>query len=117
VAVAEVVPAGSVPEHPQVRHNGSVVERVDPNVGRMRVPRHAARFGSTPAESPGDVPAHGQHTAEVLRELGLSEREIDELARAGVAGVAGTAGATGVGSTPGVRSAPARPLVGEGAVD
>jgi crotonobetainyl-CoA:carnitine CoA-transferase CaiB-like acyl-CoA transferase len=87
IAVAEVVPAGAVPDHPQVRHNGAVVERIDPTVGPIRVPRHASRFARTPAQPPGDVPRHGQHTAEVLRGLGLSEREIDELAAAGVVGL------------------------------
>jgi crotonobetainyl-CoA:carnitine CoA-transferase CaiB-like acyl-CoA transferase len=43
-----------------------------PVVGRVRLPRHPAQFSSTPAAlaSPG-APALGQHTDEVLAELGL----------------------------------------------
>jgi crotonobetainyl-CoA:carnitine CoA-transferase CaiB-like acyl-CoA transferase len=101
VAVAEVVPMAEVHRHPQVLHNRALVERVDPLVGPVRVPRHASRFGRTPAEPPGDVPGHGQHTVEVLSGLGLAEGEIAELQRRGVAGgppLASAAPAAGSGA-------------------
>jgi crotonobetainyl-CoA:carnitine CoA-transferase CaiB-like acyl-CoA transferase len=98
VAVAEVVPLAEVHQHPQVRHNASLVDRVDPLVGPVRVPRHAAHFERTPAADPGDVPSHGQHTVEVLTELGLSEEEIVDLQRRGVAGGHHLAAASGSGT-------------------
>ncbi|MPY95662.1 MAG: CoA transferase [Acidimicrobiia bacterium] len=89
VAAAAVVPVHLATEHPQVRWNGSVVERVDPQLGRIQGPRHAPRFGAAPASpSPplGDVPGLGQHTTEVLLGLGLSEAEVEALREEGVVG-------------------------------
>lgn len=42
-------------------------------VGRTRMPRHPARFTTTPAQLTGDSPALGQHTDEILTELGLGD--------------------------------------------
>lgn len=42
-----------------------------PSEGRLRVPRSPVRFGSTPLPVPGLAPVIGEHTAQVLRELGL----------------------------------------------
>ena len=43
-------------------------------VGRTRMPRHPTRFRATPAQLTGASPALGQHTDEVLTELGLGHR-------------------------------------------
>jgi crotonobetainyl-CoA:carnitine CoA-transferase CaiB-like acyl-CoA transferase len=48
-----------------------------PVVGPIRFPRHPARFLSTPARSPGSSPALGEHTDEVLAELGMTDRVAD----------------------------------------
>ena len=40
----------------------------------------------------GAAPWRGQHTAEVLRELGVSEEELDEMEKAGVFGKLGRDG-------------------------
>jgi crotonobetainyl-CoA:carnitine CoA-transferase CaiB-like acyl-CoA transferase len=52
-------------------------------VGRTRMPRHPARFGGTPAKLGGASPALGEHTDEVLAELGLADKVAD-LRAAGV---------------------------------
>ena len=52
-------------------------------VGPVRMPRHPARFGATPATLTDGSPALGQHTDEILAELGLADRVAD-LRAAGV---------------------------------
>ena len=52
-------------------------------VGRTRMPRHPILFGGTPAKLGGGSPALGEHTDEVLTELGLADR-IAELREADV---------------------------------
>ena len=62
---------------------GLFVEADHHVVGRTRLPRHPAQFGATPATITGDSPALGEHTDEILGELGLADR-IGELRGAGV---------------------------------
>jgi crotonobetainyl-CoA:carnitine CoA-transferase CaiB-like acyl-CoA transferase len=86
---AQRVPCGVVvapedlPADPHAQAIGLFEERVDPVVGRVREPRHPTRFGTTPAELGGPAPALGQHTDEILGELGLA----DEVARLRADGV------------------------------
>jgi crotonobetainyl-CoA:carnitine CoA-transferase CaiB-like acyl-CoA transferase len=90
--VAEQVAAGAVlslPEvidDPQVRHNGAIFEREHPAAGRMREPRPPARFERTPGEPGRPAPLHGEHTDEILAELGIGDAERAELRAAGVLG-------------------------------
>ena len=43
-------------------------------VGRTRLPRHPTRFTQTPAALTGGSPALGEHTDEILTELGMGDR-------------------------------------------
>ena len=52
---------------------GMFEEADHPVVGRTRLPRHPAQFESTPAALTGGSPALGQHTDEILTELGLGD--------------------------------------------
>jgi len=54
-------------------------------VGRIRLPRHPIRFRRTPAQVGADSPTLGQHTDELLAELGLDDRIVDLRARGVVA--------------------------------
>ena len=56
---------------PQVAANGLIVEFDQPQMGRVRQARPAARFGGTPSRVPSPAPGLGEHTHEVLTELGL----------------------------------------------
>jgi crotonobetainyl-CoA:carnitine CoA-transferase CaiB-like acyl-CoA transferase len=68
---------------PQVQENGTLVERDHPVAGAMREPRPAPRFSRTPADVAHAAPTLGQHTDEVLSELGHGAR-IGELRATGV---------------------------------
>jgi crotonobetainyl-CoA:carnitine CoA-transferase CaiB-like acyl-CoA transferase len=85
----EGAPCGEVlgPERlhldPQVRARGILEESVHPVAGPMRQPRPAPRFAVTPAHVGAPAPTIGQHTDEILAELGLGARTA-ELRAAGV---------------------------------
>jgi crotonobetainyl-CoA:carnitine CoA-transferase CaiB-like acyl-CoA transferase len=75
---AERVPFGMVltPEEltrdPHAQAIGLFETQQHPIVGTARLPRHPTRFGTTPAQLRDGSPALGQHTDEILTELGLS---------------------------------------------
>ena len=59
----------------QVVHNALLEEHDHPAMGRVRQPRVPARFGGTPASLRNpSAPTVGQHTDEVLTELGWGHR-------------------------------------------
>lgn len=62
---------------------GLFVESDHHVVGRTRLPRHPAQFAGTPATLTGGSPSLGEHTDEVLGELGLGD-DIVALREAGV---------------------------------
>ena len=88
---AERVPCGvltapaDLPNDPHVKAMGLFEELDDPAAGRVRLPRHPTRFGTTPASLGGPAPTLGQHTDEVLTELGLADRISELRASAAVA--------------------------------
>src|SRR5262245_1664668 len=53
---------------------GLFVERDHDVVGRLRLPRHPILFGETPAELAAGAPRLGEHTDEILAEIGLGHR-------------------------------------------
>lgn len=69
---------------PQVRHNGLLEEREHPTAGRIRQPRPPVRFDRTPATSGRLAPLLGEHTDEILAELGFDAAARRELRTAGV---------------------------------
>jgi crotonobetainyl-CoA:carnitine CoA-transferase CaiB-like acyl-CoA transferase len=56
---------------PQVVALGLLEDSVHPAAGRLRQPRPAARFAATPALTGAPAPTIGQHTDEILAELGM----------------------------------------------
>jgi crotonobetainyl-CoA:carnitine CoA-transferase CaiB-like acyl-CoA transferase len=91
---AEQVAAGPIYEFdevfadPQVKHLGLVTEVEQPGYGRARMLAFPVRASATPGAIRRPAPLLGEHTAEVLGELGLPKSEIDRLAAAGVVALA-----------------------------
>jgi crotonobetainyl-CoA:carnitine CoA-transferase CaiB-like acyl-CoA transferase len=73
VPCAPVLTRGRMIHHPQVEANGIVVETDHPQAGRLRQARPAARFSETPATVHHGGPALGEHTDEILAEIGYAE--------------------------------------------
>ncbi len=71
-------------DDPQVKHNGTVFEAEHPEAGTMRYVRHPGIYPMTPATLRRHPPRHGEHTDEVLGQLGLSGEAIAELRASGV---------------------------------
>lgn len=70
----------------QIVANRLIVESEHPHVGRTRMTRPAARFAETPAELRLPAPMLGEHTEQVLTEIGLSAAQIADLRVSGVFG-------------------------------
>lgn len=89
--VAQDVPHGvvrSIDElhtDPHIVATGVFVERDHAVAGRLREPRHPARFHGTPLDGVGDAPALGQHSDEILADIDLGARTA-ELRSSGVVG-------------------------------
>ena len=83
VPCAPMRPRGEVANDPQVIANELIVEQEFESLGRVRQPRPAARFGGTPTAIRTAAPALGEHTDQVLRELGRSDAQITRLRASG----------------------------------
>ena len=69
---------------PQVQHLRAAVEVEHPRLGRFKILNQAARLSRTPAEIKTATPEIGQHTDEILGELGYEPKEIADLRAQGV---------------------------------
>ncbi len=71
-------------EDPQVVHRGMRQEVDHPSSGRAALVASPIRLSGTPLPPPSAPPTLGQHTAEVLAELGLDDAEVAALRAAAI---------------------------------
>lgn len=70
---------GEVLEDPQAAANSYVVEFDHPAHGRVRLPGYPAHFSASRASMRSAAPAPGEHSREILLELGYSEDDVAAL--------------------------------------
>jgi crotonobetainyl-CoA:carnitine CoA-transferase CaiB-like acyl-CoA transferase len=68
-----------LPEDPHVKAVGLFGEADHPTEGRYRTVRSPVTFGSAPFRVRRHAPRLGEHTAEVLREAGVTENDIRQI--------------------------------------
>jgi crotonobetainyl-CoA:carnitine CoA-transferase CaiB-like acyl-CoA transferase len=69
---------------PQVAHNGSLVSYDHPTEGRVTTPGFPYQFSRTGPEVYRGAPLTGEHTREILAELGIDDATATELEERGV---------------------------------
>ena len=84
VPVGRVNRKAELAADPQVRHNALLRDTPYPGIGAIRSPRAAAQFLGLPHDDTRLAPHLGEHSRAVLRELGRSEADIDNLFGRGV---------------------------------
>lgn len=85
--VAPVYSYADLVADPQIAHNGTFVDYEHPTEGRVTTPGFPYRFSRTPARIERGAPLVGQHTREILRELGVPDAEAAALLDRGVVAV------------------------------
>jgi crotonobetainyl-CoA:carnitine CoA-transferase CaiB-like acyl-CoA transferase len=90
VLAAHDIPAGRVQpltefmKDPAVLHHDMVHEYDHPEAGRLRLMGQPLVFDATPTRDPGPPPTLGEHTDDVLRDLGYDAAAITDLRARGI---------------------------------
>ena len=79
VAAAPVLSHPEVLVDPQLTHNGAILEATHPVYGRYRRARPAVKFSGTPAQDATAAALYGDHTDEILKELGCPPDRVTTL--------------------------------------
>jgi crotonobetainyl-CoA:carnitine CoA-transferase CaiB-like acyl-CoA transferase len=79
VPCAPILRRGEIIDNEQVVARGLITEFDQPSVGRVRQPKPAARFTVNEAVIGGPAPRVGEHSRDVLRELGYVDSAIDKM--------------------------------------
>ena len=83
IAAGPVYEFDEVFSDPQIKHLDLIAEVEQPGYGTARMLGFPVRASATPAAIRRPAPLLGEHTAEVLAEIGIATAEIDRLVAAG----------------------------------
>jgi crotonobetainyl-CoA:carnitine CoA-transferase CaiB-like acyl-CoA transferase len=84
VPVSPVNDMAGVFANPQIAHRQMKITLPHPNSGTVDILRNPIRMSDTPLTQYATPPTLGQHTREILSELGKSDSEVDALIKGGV---------------------------------
>lgn len=84
VPCAPVLSRAELIDHPHTEASGILLETEHPHAGRLRQTRPPARFEATPANPGRGAPRLGEHSDEILREIGYDAERIAALRDTGV---------------------------------
>jgi crotonobetainyl-CoA:carnitine CoA-transferase CaiB-like acyl-CoA transferase len=79
VPCAPILRRSEIVKNEQVVARGIITELDQPGVGRIRQPKPAAQFAVNQSAIRGPAPRIGEHSRDVLRELGYSDAEIEKM--------------------------------------
>lgn len=82
VPVGKVYTLDEVAGDPQVQHRKMVIEIDDPEVGKVKQAGMAVKLSETPCQVRRLAPTFGEHTDEILLELGYTKTQIGQLRQA-----------------------------------
>ncbi len=85
VAVGKVYEIAEVFHDPQLIHRNMILRRQDPVLGDVLHIGIPIKLSETPGSVKINSPWRGQHTDEILRDIGYAEKEISSLRAAGIA--------------------------------
>lgn len=83
IPCGEIVALEDIPDDPHMKAVGFFRREQHPTEGGVTVPDVAVRFARTPGEIARLQPKLGQHSAEVLREAGFGDAEIEAMRASG----------------------------------
>jgi crotonobetainyl-CoA:carnitine CoA-transferase CaiB-like acyl-CoA transferase len=84
VPCAPVLTRPEILENEQIKANKLISQYEHPGLGQIRQPRPGAKFSRSEIRKEPIAPGLGQHSQEILRDLGLSEAEIKQLVDQGI---------------------------------
>src|SRR5580704_5212453 len=89
IPFAPVAKPGDLFEDPQLNANGRMLEITFPNGVTAKIPRLPVEIGDHDLGLRRQAPEIGEHTAEILAELGLAQAEIETLSKRSIVMVGG----------------------------
>ncbi len=84
VCVGAVHDLPEVVDDPQIRHREMALELEHPEAGKVLHPGIALKLSDTPGAVRSFPPSRGEHTDEILADLGIDEAEVRALRERGV---------------------------------